>query len=66
MTVDKKQAPTPINIAKPRLANPRQTENIKEPNPNIVVILVRRIAFPVLANILFTLPLPSRRQRCTI
>lgn len=35
MTVDKKQAPTPINIAEPRLANPRQTENIKEPNHNI-------------------------------
>ncbi len=50
MTVDKKQAPTPINMATPRLANPGQIENTRDPKANIVVALVRRIAFPVLAK----------------
>ena len=51
ITVERKQAPTPMNMAPPRLPNPRQIENIKEPKANIVVILVRKMAFPVLANI---------------
>ena len=51
MAVDRKQAPTPINMAAPRLPNPRQIENTREPKASIVVILVKRMAFPVLANI---------------
>ena len=51
MAVERKQAPTPMNMAPPRLPNPRQIENTKEPKANMVVILVRKIAFPVLANI---------------
>ena len=66
MAVERKQAPTPMNMAPPRLPNPRQIENIKEPKANIVVIALRKIAFPVLANICFTFLLPSMRQRCTI
>src|SRR5665648_1147718 len=59
ITVQRKQVPTPMNIAPPRLPNPRQIENTKEPKANMVVILVKKIAFPVLAKILFTFPLPS-------
>ena len=52
MAVERKQAPTPMNMAAaPRLPNPRQIENTKEPKANMVVILVRKIAFQVLANI---------------
>ena len=35
MTVESKQAPTPMNMAPPRLPNPRQIEKIKEPKANI-------------------------------
>ena len=51
MAVERKQAPTPMNMAPPRLPNPHQIENTKEPKANMVVILVRKMAFPVLANI---------------
>ena len=51
MTVERKQVPTPINMATPRLAKPGQMENTNEPKASIVVALVRRIAFPVLAKI---------------
>ena len=50
IVVERKQAPTPINMATPRLAKPGQMENTNEPNANIVVALVRRIALPVLAK----------------
>jgi len=35
MAVDKKQAPTPMNIVTPKLLNPRQMENTREPKANI-------------------------------
>ena len=50
ITVDKKHVSTPINMAIPRLTNPGQMEKTRDPNANIVVALVRRIAFPVLAK----------------
>jgi len=34
-------------MAIPRLANPGQMEKTRDPNANIVVALVRRIALPV-------------------
>ena len=61
MAVERKQAPTPMNMDPPRLPNPRQIENTKEPKANIVVIALRKIAFPVLENICFTFLLPSMR-----
>jgi len=62
IAVKRKQVPTPMNMAAPRLPNPRQIENTKEPKANIEVVLVRKMAFPVLANICFTFLLPSIRQ----
>jgi len=35
MAVERKQAPTPMNIAPPRLLNPRQIENTRGPKANI-------------------------------
>jgi len=66
MTVDKKQAPTPMNMAMPRLANPGQTEKTREPKASMVVALVRKMAFPVLEKTVGILSFPSIRQRCTI
>ena len=50
ITVVKKQAPTQTNKAAPVCPNPRQMENINEPNANIVVSEVSKIALPVLAK----------------
>ena len=66
ITVVRKQAPTPMNRAIPKEANPRNMEKAKEPKANMVVSEVRNMAFPVLAKIVRICPLPSCLQRCTM
>jgi len=66
MTVVRKQAPTPMNMANPKETKPRKTEKAIDPKASIVVSEVRRIAFPVLAKTVRILLFPSFRQRCMI
>ena len=48
MIVVRKHAPTPRNMAPPKLANPLYIENIREPKASMSVRLVSSIALPVL------------------
>ena len=66
MTVVTKQAPTPMDMAPPKEAKPRNTEKTIDPKARIVVSEVRKIAFPVLEKTVLILLFPSFRQRCMI
>ena len=61
--VVRKQAPTPTKRAAPNCPNPRQMLNVREPNPNMVVKVVSRMALPVLEKTTWILPLPSAGMR---
>jgi len=51
ITVERKQAPTPMNIVTPKLLNPRQMENTREPKANIgradPIVTVYNFNFPI-------------------
>ena len=64
IAVVKKQAATPRKSAPPNCPKAGKAENIRDPNANIVVSEVSRMAFPVLENTSRIFPGPSCLQRC--
>ena len=56
----RKQVPTPMNKAMPIDPKPRYVANQSDPKPTMVVIEVRKIALPVLANTGRWAPQPSK------